>query len=57
MAEPAGMSTGYERAFAPQGFADKSGDVAEQTADLLAQIDECLEMAATNKSKIVTGNV
>lgn len=36
---------------------DRSGTVAEQTADILAQIDEYLAMAGTDKSRIVTGNV
>lgn len=36
---------------------DRSGGVAEQTADILAQIDEYLAMAGTSKSKIVVGNI
>lgn len=36
---------------------DRSGGVAEQTADILAQIDDYLGMAGSDKSKIVTGNV
>lgn len=36
---------------------DRTGNVAEQTADILAQIDAYLAMAGTNKSKIVVGNI
>ncbi|WP_418459155.1 RidA family protein [Brucella intermedia] len=36
---------------------DRNGSVSEQTADILAQIDNYLEMAGTNKSKIVVGNI
>ncbi len=36
---------------------DRSGSVAEQTADILAQIDAYLEMAGTDKTKIVVGNI
>ena|SRR5690554_5038974 len=36
---------------------DRDGDVAAQTADILAQIDTYLAMAGTDKSKIVVGNI
>lgn len=36
---------------------DRTGGVAEQTTDILAQIDEYLAMAGTNKSKLVVGNI
>ena len=36
---------------------DKSGGVAEQTADILAQIDHYLALAGTSKSKLVKVNV
>ena len=36
---------------------DKSGGVAEQTADILAQIDHYLALAGTSKSRLVRVNV
>lgn len=37
--------------------ADRSGDVAQQTTDILAQIDTYLAMAGTDKTKIVNANI
>ncbi len=36
---------------------DRSGGVKEQTADILAQIDNYLAMAGTDKTRIVVGNI
>src|SRR5690606_11570843 len=36
---------------------DRSGGVIEQTADILAQIDDYLAMAGTDKSRIVVANI
>lgn len=36
---------------------DRNGDVAQQTTDILAQIDAYLEMAGTDKTKIVNANI
>lgn len=37
--------------------ADRSGDVREQTADILKQIDGYLAMAGTDKTRIVVANI
>lgn len=36
---------------------DRSGGVEEQTADILAQIDNYLAMAGTDKTRIAVGNI
>lgn len=38
-------------------FSDKGGDIASQTRETLAKIDELLERAGTDKSRLLTGEV
>lgn len=38
-------------------FSDKGGDVASQTRETLAKIDELLARAGTDKSRLLTGEV
>jgi enamine deaminase RidA (YjgF/YER057c/UK114 family) len=36
---------------------DRSGDIRQQTADILAQIDDYLRAAGTDKSRIAVANI